>query len=85
MLTERIIGALMFRRGIYAEVEADKAFTATAWTLVVIFAFLNQLGARASLSSYDWMVGTGIGTLTAIAGFAIAFPALWTPTPSIHI
>jgi hypothetical protein len=72
MLADRIIGTLMFRRGIYAEVEADKAFTATAWILVVIFAFLNQLGSRASLSIFDWLVGTGIGTLTAIAGFAIA-------------
>ena len=26
MLTERIIGALTFRRGVYAEVEADKTF-----------------------------------------------------------
>lgn len=72
MLTERIIGTLMFRRGIYAQVEADKAFTATAWILVVIFAFLNQLGSYASQSISDWLVGTGIGTLTAIAGFAIA-------------
>jgi hypothetical protein len=72
MLTERIIGTLMFRRGIYAQVEADKAFTATAWILVAIFAFLNQLGSYASQSIPDWLVGTGIGTLTAIAGFAIA-------------
>jgi hypothetical protein len=72
MLTERIIGALTFRRGVYAEVEADKAFTATAWILVVIFAFLNQLGSHASQSIFDWLVSTGIGLLTAIAGFAIA-------------
>ena len=72
MLTERIIGALTFRRGVYAEVEADKTFTATAWILVVIFAFLNQLGSYASQSVFDWLVGTGIGVLTAIAGFAIA-------------
>jgi len=51
MLTERIIGALTFRRGVYAEVEADKAFTATAWILVVIFALLNQLGSNASRTS----------------------------------
>jgi hypothetical protein len=67
MLTERIIGTLTFRRGIYAEVEADKTFTATAWTLVVIFAFLNQLGAHASQSIFGWLVSTGICTLTAIA------------------
>ncbi len=72
MLTNRIIGALTFRRGIYAEVEADKAFTATAWMLVVIFALLNQLGSHASQSIFDWLVSTGIGFLTAIAGFAIA-------------
>ena len=72
MLTERIVGALTFRRGVYAEVEADKAFTATAWILVVIFALLNQLGSYASQSIFDWIVSTGIGLLTAIAGFAVA-------------
>ena len=72
MLTERIIGALTFRRGVYADVEADKTFTATAWILVVIFALLNQLGSYASESIFDWLVGTGISVLTAIAGFAIA-------------
>jgi hypothetical protein len=76
MLTERIIGALTFRRGVYAEVEADKTFTATAWIIVVIFAFLNQLGSYASQSLFDWLVSTGIGTLTAIAGFAIAAAAI---------
>jgi hypothetical protein len=72
MLTERIIGALTFRRGVYAEVEADKTFTVTAWMLVVIFALLNQLGSYASQRIFDWLVGAGIGVLTAIAGFAIA-------------
>ncbi len=72
MLTKRIIGALTFQRGVYAEVEADKTFTATAWILVVIFALLNQLGSYASQSIFDWLVGTVIGVLTAIAGFAIA-------------
>lgn len=72
MLSERIIGALTFRRNVYAEVEADKTFTATAWILVVIFAFLNQLGSSFSQSTFDWLVSIGIGTLTAVAGFAIA-------------
>jgi hypothetical protein len=72
MLTERITGALTFRRGVYAEVEADKTFTATAWILVVIFALLNQLGSYASQNIFDWLVSAGIGLLTAIAGFAIA-------------
>jgi Yip1 domain len=72
MLTERIIGALTFRRGVYAEVEADKTFTATAWIIVVIFAILNQFGSNASQNIFDWLVSTGIGVITAIAGFAIA-------------
>lgn len=72
MLTNRIVGALTFRPGVYAEVEADKAFTATAWILVVVFAFLNQLGTTASQGFWDWMVTVAISTLTAIAGFAIA-------------
>ena len=72
MLSKRIIGALTFRRGVYAEVEADKTFTATAWLLVVFFALLNQLGSYASQSIFDWSVSAGIGFLTAIAGFAIA-------------
>lgn len=72
MLAKRIVGTLTFRRGVYAEVEADKTFTATAWILVVIFAFLNQLGSHASQSFFDWLVATGIGTLTAIVAFAIA-------------
>jgi hypothetical protein len=53
-------------------VEADTTFTATAWILVVIFAVLNQLGSYASRSIFDWLVGTVIGVLTAIAGFCIA-------------
>jgi len=72
MLVQRITGALTFRRGVYADVEADRTFTATAWLLVAIFALLNQLGSYASQSFFDWLVSTGIGTLTAIAGFAVA-------------
>ena len=72
MLTNRIIGAFTFRKGVYAEVEADTSFTSMAWILVVLFAFLNQLGSYASEDFFDWLVGTGIGTLTTVVGFAIA-------------
>jgi len=72
MLTNRIIGAFTFRKGIYAEVEADTSFTSTAWILVVVFAFLNQLGSYASEDILDWVIGTGIGWLTAIIAFAVA-------------
>jgi hypothetical protein len=53
-------------------VEADNTFTTTAWILVVVFALLNQLGSYATESFFDWIVATGIGTLTAVAAFAIA-------------
>jgi hypothetical protein len=72
MLTDRIIGAFIFRKGVYAEVEADTSFTSTAWILVVVFAFLNQLGSYASENLFDWLVGTAIGTLTAVIAFAVA-------------
>jgi hypothetical protein len=72
MLTDRIIGAFVFRKGVYAEVEADTSFTSTAWILVVVFAFLNQLGSYASENLFDWLVGTAIGTLTAVIAFAVA-------------
>ena len=72
MLTDRIIGAFTFRKGVYAEVEVDTSFTSTAWILVVVFAFLNQLGSYASENLFDWLVGTAIGTLTAVIAFAVA-------------
>ena len=34
MLTERIIGAFTFRKGVYADVEQDTSFTTTAWMIV---------------------------------------------------
>ncbi len=76
MLTDRIIGAFTFRRGVYAEVEADTSFTSTAWILVVVFAFLNQLGSYASENLFDWLVSTAIGTLTAVIAFAVAAAAI---------
>jgi len=72
MLTERIIGAFTFRKGIYAEVERDTAFTQTAWTIVAIVSFLNQLGTNASSNLVSWLVGTIVGTIFAVLGFAVA-------------
>jgi hypothetical protein len=72
MLTNRIVGAFTFRKGVYAEVERDTTFTTTAWMLVAVVAFLNQLGARASSSVVDWFLGTIGGTIFAILGFVLA-------------
>ena len=72
MLTNRIIGAFTFRKGVYAEVEQDATFTKTAWILVIVFTFLNQLGSYASEDFLDWVIGTGIGWITAIIAFAVS-------------
>jgi hypothetical protein len=77
MLMDRIIGVLSFRQGVYADVEHDESFTNTAWLLVAVVAFLNQLGSVASLGSDNvnfitWIIGTLVGTVIAVIGFAVA-------------
>ena len=72
---DRIIGAFTFRKGVYAEVEHDATFTTTAYIIVAVAAFLNQLGAFARGGFDDlvgWGVGTVIGTIFAVVAFAIA-------------
>ena len=71
MLTNRIIGAFTFRSGIYAEVEEDTTFTTTAWILVAVVAFLNQLGSFASSELVNWLVGAVVGTIFALVAFAV--------------
>jgi hypothetical protein len=71
MLMERITGAFTFRKGVYAEVEKDTAFTTTAWILVAVVAFLNQLGSRATADVGNWLLGAIGGTVFAVIGFAV--------------
>jgi hypothetical protein len=71
MLMERITGAFTFRKGVYAEVEKDTAFTTTAWILVAVVAFLNQLGSRATTNLGNWLLGAIGGTVFAVIGFAV--------------
>ncbi len=71
MLVNRIIGAFTFRKGVYAEVEKDTAFTTTAWILVAVVAFLNQLGSFASADLANWLIAAVVGTIFAILGFAV--------------
>ncbi|MGB3906312.1 MAG: YIP1 family protein [Anaerolineae bacterium] len=72
MLIERIIGAFTFRKGVYAEVEKDTTFTTTAWILVVVVAFLSQLGSQASSNLVQWLLGAVGGTIFAVIAFAVA-------------
>ena len=71
MLMNRIIGAFTFRRGVYAEVEMDEGFTTTAWVLVMVIAFLNQLGASASSNLGLWLRNAGGGTIAMLIAFAL--------------
>jgi hypothetical protein len=71
MLSERIIGAFTFRSGVYAEVEKDNTFTSTAWILVAVVAFLNQIGSFASSELVNWLVGAVVGTIFAVLAFAV--------------
>lgn len=72
MLTNRIISAFMFRREVYSEVEKDTTFTTTAWWLVIVVAFLNNLGTSASSNLFNWMRNTFVQTIIAIIAFALA-------------
>lgn len=73
MLTDRIIGALTFRREVYSEVEHDESFTSTAWMIVAVVTVLSQMGANVGSGGFfGWLVGTIIGTLFAIGAFAAA-------------
>jgi len=78
MLSDRIISAFTFRSGVYKEVEEDKTFTNTAWLLVIVVAFLNQLGSRAADGLVRWLIGAVVGTIFAVIGFAVgAFIINW--------
>lgn len=72
MLTDRIMGVFTFRKGVYSEVEKDTTFTTTAWLLVIVIGFLNQLGSHASRNLVNWLIGTVVGTIFVIIGFAVA-------------
>jgi hypothetical protein len=71
MLTQRIIGAFTFRKGVYAGVEKDTEFTTTAWIIVAVVAFLNQLGLQATSNVGNWLLGAIVGTIFAVLGFAV--------------
>jgi uncharacterized membrane protein (DUF485 family) len=70
MLTQRIIGAFTFRKGVYKDVEHDPSFTVTAWLIVAVVALLSQLGTYGF--GDGWFLATLFGTVAAVVGFAIA-------------
>ena len=72
MTWNSIIGAFTFRKEVYSEVEHDTSFTTTAWLIVAIVAFLNQLGSFAKVDLLGWFLGAVVGTIFAVVGFAVA-------------
>jgi hypothetical protein len=85
MLTDRIISAFTFRREVYREVEKDTKFTQTAWLLVIVVAFLNQLGSHASRNPLHWLGGAVVATIFAVIGFAVgAFIVNWVGRTVFH-
>ena len=72
MLVDRIIGAFTFRRTVYAEVEEDSSFTTTAWLLVIVIGFLNQLGSHVSTNLLHWLGSGIVGTIWSVIAFAVA-------------
>jgi hypothetical protein len=82
MLMNRIMGAYMFRKEVYADVEKDVSFTSTAWMLIAVFSFLSQLGSRAGALAnrgvVGWILAAIVGTVFAVIGFALsAFVISW--------
>ena len=73
-MMDRIIGAFTFRKGVYSEVEHDTSFTQSAWIIVAVAAFLNQLGSNAAtarVTGGNWLLGAIGGTIFAVAAFAL--------------
>jgi hypothetical protein len=68
---ERIIGAFTFQRRVYQDVEEDSSFTPTAWGIVVVIAFLSQLGIYIADGVVSGLIGAAVGTIFQVIGFAL--------------
>jgi hypothetical protein len=76
VLTDRIVGAFTFKKGVYKEAANDPAFTQTAWLIVIVIQILNQFGLNARLmqsggSFFNWLIGGVLGAVFGIGAFAL--------------
>ncbi len=80
-MIEKIIGAITFKPGVYAEAKKDVGFTGSAWLIVVITAILNSLGTHAAVSNGRfgaWLMSALFAAIFAVLGFALAcFVITW--------
>lgn len=76
MLWQRIVGALMFNRDTYEEVEKDTTFTRTAWLIVTVVSLLVRLASGAPYIATQgvvkWLIGAALGTAATVLAFGIA-------------
>jgi hypothetical protein len=81
MLTERLMGAITFKKEVYADVEKDATFTPTAWAIVAVVSLASQIGSQAGLIAggfFNWIIGVIVGTVFSVLGFALAcFAISW--------
>ena len=77
-MMDRIIGALTFRSGVYAEVENDQSFTMTAWLIVAAVAFLSAIGSAfgTDASVGGAVIGAVGSAVFAMIGFAVGVAVL---------
>ncbi|MGH2583178.1 MAG: YIP1 family protein [Anaerolineales bacterium] len=70
---QRIIGALTFKRQVYADVEKDQSFNTTAWAIVAGLALITQFGTYwfAAEDTTSAAIAGAVGTLITVAGFAV--------------
>lgn len=73
MLMNRIVGALTFKRQVYADVEKDTSFNATAWAIVAGLALITQFGTYwfAAEDTTSAIVAGAVGTIVTVVGFAV--------------
>jgi hypothetical protein len=81
MLIDKIVGAITFKKGVYASVANDAAFTSNAWLIVMVVAVLNQLGSRAGIAGqgfFRWLISGVLLGIFAVGAFALTvFLVTW--------
>jgi hypothetical protein len=81
MFFRRILGAFIFRTGVYREVANDVSFTPAAWLIVFLLTPLSHLVLRTPIllrSRRVWLIGGAMGAVAGVLAFALAaFLVAW--------
>lgn len=83
MLMDRIIGAFMFKREVYAEVKKDASFTPTAWGIVVIVPLIVQLAGFLVAGAYAAAVANAFGGFGGLGGYGTSAAISGTITSAL--